>query len=136
MKLSVIGTGYLGAVHAAAMASLGFDVVGVDVDPGRIDRLRAGSAPFDEPEFDALLAQVMATGHLTWSVDYADLADADFLCVGTPQRRGSHAADLRYVWDAVEALIPTCGRIRSSPASRRCPSARPRPSKVASAVRN
>lgn len=108
MKLSVIGTGYLGAVHAAAMASLGFDVVGVDVDPGRIDRLRAGSAPFYEPEFDALLAQVMATGHLTWSVDYADLADADvhFLCVGTPQRRGSHAADLRYVWDAVEALIP------------------------------
>lgn len=108
MKLSVIGAGYLGAVHAAAMASLGFDVVALDVDPRRIDHLRAGRAPFFEPGFDALLDEVMPTGRLTWTTDYADVADADvhFLCVGTPQRRGSHAADLSYIWAAVESLLP------------------------------
>lgn len=107
MKLSVIGAGYLGAVHAAAMASLGFEVAAVDVDAGRIDHLRAGRAPFFEPGFDDLLAEVMPTGRLVWTTDYAEVAKADvhFLCVGTPQRRGSHAADLRYVWAAVDSLL-------------------------------
>lgn len=108
MKLAVIGAGYLGAVQATAMASLGFEVVAVDVDPGRIEALRAGRAPFFEPGFDEMLGDVMATGRLRWTLDYADLADADvhFLCVGTPQKRGSHAADLRFVWAAVEAVLP------------------------------
>ena len=108
MKLSVIGTGYLGAVHAAAMASLGFDVVGVDVDVARTEALAAGRAPFFEPGFDELLAQVMARGSVRWTTDFADIADAQvhFLCVGTPQRQGSHAADLRFVWSAVEAMTP------------------------------
>ncbi|MCB9411243.1 MAG: UDP-glucose/GDP-mannose dehydrogenase family protein [Actinobacteria bacterium] len=108
MKLSVIGVGYLGAVHAASMASLGFEVVGVDVDHAKLDALRAGKAPFYEPGFDELLAEVMPTGRLTWTDDYAAIADADvhFVCVGTPQRRGSHSADLRYVWAAVESMIP------------------------------
>ncbi|MCB0916090.1 MAG: UDP-glucose/GDP-mannose dehydrogenase family protein [Actinobacteria bacterium] len=108
MKLSVIGVGYLGAVHAASMASLGFEVVGVDVDLAKLDALRAGKAPFYEPGFDELLAEVMPTGRLTWTDDYAAIADADvhFVCVGTPQRRGSHSADLRYVWAAVESMIP------------------------------
>ncbi len=108
MKLSVIGTGYLGAVHAAAMASLGFDVVGVDVDPDRIRSLAGGLAPFYEPDFDGLLERVAAEGSLTWSTDYDAIADADvhFLCVGTPQQVESNAADLRFIWAAVTALLP------------------------------
>ena len=108
LKLSVIGAGYLGAVHAAAMASLGFDVVAVDVDEARIASLAAGAAPFFEPGFDDLLAEVMPTGRLTWTTDYSQLADVDvhFLCVGTPQHRGAKGADLTYVWAAVAALLP------------------------------
>ena len=108
LKLSVIGTGYLGSVHAAAMASLGFDVVAVDVDEARIATLAAGEAPFYEPGFEDLLAEVMPTGRLVWTTDYSQLADADvhFLCVGTPQHRGSKSANLAYVWAAVDALMP------------------------------
>lgn len=108
MLLSVIGTGYLGAVHAAAMASLGFDVVAVDVDAKKIDQLRAGQAPFYEPGFDELLAEVMPTGRLRWTTDFDELADAQvhFICVGTPQRRGRHSADLTFVHQAVADLIP------------------------------
>ena len=108
LKLSVIGAGYLGAVHAAAMASLGFDVVAVDVDADRIATLAAGRAPFFEPGFDELLAEVMPTGRLSWTTDYAALAEADvhFLCVGTPQHRGAKGANLEYVWAAVAALMP------------------------------
>ena len=107
MKLSVIGAGYLGAVHAT-MASLGFQTVGLDVDPERIDALGAGKAPFFEPGFDELLGEVTESGQLSWTLDYAELDDVDvhFLCVGTPQNPESHAADLSYVWAAVEALLP------------------------------
>ncbi|MFM2437537.1 MAG: hypothetical protein RLZ55_348 [Actinomycetota bacterium] len=107
MKLSVIGAGYLGAVHAASMAKLGFDVVAVDVDAARIAALASGRAPFFEPGFDELLVEV-GGDRLRWTTDYAEVVDADihFLCVGTPQRRGSHAADLTYVWAAVDSLIP------------------------------
>lgn len=106
MRLSVVGTGYLGAVHAAAMASLGFDVVAVDVDARKIATLQAGQVPFFEPGFEELLAEVARGGHLRWTTDMAEIADADvhFLCVGTPQRRGGHAADLSYVWSAVQAM--------------------------------
>jgi UDPglucose 6-dehydrogenase len=108
VKLSVIGIGYLGAVHATSMASLGFEVVGVDVDLGKVEALRAGKTPFFEPHFDDVLAEVMPTGRLTWSIDYSEIADADvhFICVGTPQQPGSHAADLRHIWAAVESMIP------------------------------
>ena len=108
MKLSVIGAGYLGAVHATSMASLGFQTVGLDVDPERIDALGAGKAPFFEPGFDELLGEVTESGQLSWTLDYAELDDVDvhFLCVGTPQNPESHAADLSYVWAAVEALLP------------------------------
>lgn len=108
MKLSVIGAGYLGAVHATAMASLGFEVVGVDVDETKIDSLKNAQAPFYEPGFDDLLAETTSGANLSWSNEYADLADADvhFLCVGTPQKRGSHQADLTYVFAAVSALLP------------------------------
>lgn len=108
MKISVIGTGYLGAVHSVAMAHLGFDVVGVDVDRRKIQSLRDGVAPFYEPGFNSLLAQANSSGRLTWTRDYAELGDADlhFICVGTPQQSGAHAADLSHLWSAIKELRP------------------------------
>lgn len=108
MKLSVIGAGYLGAVHATAMASVGFEVVGIDVDAKKIDSLRSGTPPFFEPGFAELLTETMKSGRLTWSQDIADASQSDvhFVCVGTPQLPESHGADLQYVDAAVAALIP------------------------------
>ena len=108
MRLSVIGCGYLGAVHAAAMASLGHDVVGVDVDPSRIERLARGEAPFYEPDLDGLLTAGLESGRLRFTTDIAEAAGArvHFLAVGTPQQQGAHAADLTYVDAAISALIP------------------------------
>lgn len=108
MRLSVIGCGYLGAVHAAAMASIGHDVVGIDVDPDRIARLSAGVAPFFEPGLDALLAAGLASGRLRFSdrIDAAADATVHFIAVGTPQRRGGDAADLTFLDRAVESLLP------------------------------
>ncbi len=108
MRLSVIGCGYLGAVHAACMASLGHEVVGVDVDEAKVATLAAGRAPFYEPGLEDLLGEVAPTGLLRFTTDVAEAADADvhFLCVGTPQKQGEYAADLRYVDAAVEALLP------------------------------
>jgi UDPglucose 6-dehydrogenase len=103
VKISVIGCGYLGAVHAAGMAELGHDVVGIDVDQAKVDSLNAGKAPFYEPGFDELLGKVK--GSLRFSTDMADLADATvhFLAVGTPQGP-SGAADMTYVDEAVSNL--------------------------------
>lgn len=108
MKISVIGCGYLGAVHAACMARLGHDVVGIDVDERKVAALRAGTAPFYEPGLPELLDEVSATGRLTFSTDMADAAGADvhFICVGTPQTQGEFRADLRYVDAATSALRP------------------------------
>ena len=108
MKLSVIGCGYLGAVHAAAMAELGHEVIGIDVDPGKIEQLRAGRAPFYEPGLPEVLASASASGRLRFSTDIADAADATvhFVAVGTPQSRDGHAADLTYVDAAIDALLP------------------------------
>ncbi|WP_344249110.1 UDP-glucose/GDP-mannose dehydrogenase family protein [Isoptericola hypogeus] len=106
MKISVIGLGYLGAVHAASLASLGHDVVGIDVDEARVDALGAGKAPFFEPGLDELLTQVGGTGRLTVSTDLSQVAGArvHFVCVGTPQRTDGNAADLRFVDAALDAL--------------------------------
>ena len=108
MRMSVIGCGYLGAVHAAAMASIGHDVVGIDVDEGKVAALAAGTAPFFEPRLTELLTDGLASGRLRFSSRMADAAGADvhFLAVGTPQTAGGHAADLRYVDAAVEDLLP------------------------------
>ncbi|MFS0852338.1 UDP-glucose dehydrogenase family protein [Microbacterium sp. 179-I 3D4 NHS] len=108
MRMSVIGCGYLGAVHAAAMASLGHDVVGIDVDETRIAMLSRGEAPFFEPRLGELLAEGIASGRLRFRTEMADAAGADvhFLAVGTPQLPGGHAADLRFVDAAVDALLP------------------------------
>jgi len=108
--ISVIGCGYLGAVHAASMASLGHDVIGIDVDARRVEKLARGEAPFFEPGLDELLTATIATGRLRFSHDMADIAAAQvhFLAVGTPQSE-SGAADLRYVDAAVAAAIPYLG---------------------------
>ena len=110
LKVSVIGTGYLGATHAACMSSLGFEVIGVDVDASKIALLNAGKVPFYEPELEDLLQQEIATGRLTFSTDFNAIADADvhFICVGTPQLEGSLAADLKYVDAALDAVATVC----------------------------
>jgi UDPglucose 6-dehydrogenase len=107
VKISVIGCGYLGAVHAASMAELGHDVVGIDVDADKVAALADARAPFYEPGFEELLSRTLASGRLRFSADMADAAGAKvhFLCVGTPQKRGEYAADLRYVEAASESLL-------------------------------
>lgn len=107
MKISVIGCGYLGAVHAASMAELGHEVVGVDTDLAKIESLSAGRAPFFEPNLPELLERTLASGRLSFTTDFADAADAQvhFLCVGTPQKRGEYAADLAYVDGAFTSLL-------------------------------
>ena len=108
MKISVIGCGYLGAVHAACMADLGHEVVGVDVDAAKVALLAAGRPPFYEPGLPELLAKAMATGRLTFSTDVSTIAGArvHFVAVGTPQLNDSYAADMRYVNAAIDAIVP------------------------------
>ncbi|MEK6342580.1 MAG: UDP-glucose/GDP-mannose dehydrogenase family protein [Curtobacterium sp.] len=107
MRISVIGCGYLGAVHAASMAKLGHDVVAVDVDPAKIERLAAGEAPFFEPGLPEILAEALASGRIRFTTDMAEVAGATvhFLAVGTPQGP-TGAADLTYVDAAVASLTP------------------------------
>jgi UDPglucose 6-dehydrogenase len=106
LKLSVIGTGYLGATHAACMASLGFEVIGFDTEVSKIDLLSKGKVPFYEPELEELLSEQIKSGRLTFTSQVAELADADvhFICVGTPQIKNGNAADLTYVNSALESI--------------------------------
>jgi UDPglucose 6-dehydrogenase len=107
MRISVIGTGYLGAVHAACMASLGHEVVGYDPDPAKVEALSRGISPFFEPEFEKLLESALATGQLRFTglaEDAVRGAKLHFICVGTPQQSGSDAADLRCVNAAVQTV--------------------------------
>ncbi|MBU4466188.1 MAG: UDP-glucose/GDP-mannose dehydrogenase family protein, partial [Actinobacteria bacterium] len=108
MRISVIGCGYLGAVHAAAMAELGHDVVGVDVDPVKLAALTRGEAPFFEPGLPELLIAAGATGRLRFTDDISAVRGSrvHFVAVGTPQLKGSNAADLRFVDAAIEQLLP------------------------------
>jgi UDPglucose 6-dehydrogenase len=106
MRISVIGCGYLGAVHAAAMAELGHDVVGIDVDEAKIALLSAGRPPFFEPGLPEILASSVASGRLRFTTDISAAAEADvhFVAVGTPQSADSYAADLRFVDAAFRSL--------------------------------
>ncbi|GAB3405562.1 UDP-glucose/GDP-mannose dehydrogenase family protein [Schumannella luteola] len=108
MRISVIGCGYLGAVHAAAMASQGHDVIGIDVDPVRLGALREGRVPFHEPGLEQLLSEGMSAGRLRFSTEIADAATAQvhFVAVNTPQRLGGDEADLGYVEAALRSLAP------------------------------
>src|SRR5829696_8124719 len=107
MRIAVIGCGYLGAVHAASMAELGHDVIGIDVDEPKIQSLQQAKAPFYEPGFEELLGTSLKSGRLRFSTRMADAAGSSiyFVCVGTPQKRGEYAADLRYVEAAAESLL-------------------------------
>jgi len=108
LKISVIGCGYLGAVHAAAMASLGHEVTGVDVDTEKVEALTSGRPPFYEPGLSELLVKAQERGKLEFTTDISRAADATvhFVCVGTPQKPGEFAADVTYVDAAVESLHP------------------------------
>ena len=107
MRISVIGCGYLGAVHAACMASLGHQVIGLDVDEAKVASLNSGVPPFYEPGFAELLDEQLAGGRLEFTTDPGRIAQAQihFIAVGTPQLAGRYAADLSYVRAAVQTLI-------------------------------
>jgi UDPglucose 6-dehydrogenase len=106
-RLTVIGTGYLGATHAAAMAELGFEVLGVDVNPDKIERLSRGVLPFHEPDLPELLTKHLASGRLKFTTSIAEagaFGDIHFVAVGTPQKEGEGGADMTYVDEAVKGI--------------------------------
>ncbi|MGW8064556.1 UDP-glucose dehydrogenase family protein [Streptomyces ziwulingensis] len=114
LKITVIGTGYLGATHAAAMAELGFEVLGLDVVTEKIEMLQRGRVPMYEPGLEELLGRHVAgiegsTGRLRFTTDFAEAAafgDVHFLCVNTPQKHGEYACDMSYVDAALASLAP------------------------------
>lgn len=112
-KISVFGTGYLGATHAAGMAELGHEVIGVDIDAAKIDLLRRGEVPFYEPGLGEVLRRHVDSGRLRFTTDAreaAEFADVHFIGVGTPQKEGEYAADMRHVDDVIETLGPLLTR--------------------------
>ncbi|WP_256105308.1 UDP-glucose/GDP-mannose dehydrogenase family protein [Streptomyces sp. ODS05-4] len=114
LRITVIGTGYLGATHAAAMAELGFEVLGLDVAQEKIDTLQAGRVPMYEPGLEELLRRHVAgiegsSGRLRFTTSYeevADFGDVHFVCVNTPQKHGEYGCDMRFVDAAFGALAP------------------------------
>lgn len=109
MRITVFGTGYLGATHAACMAELGHEVLGVDIDESKLRKLESGEVPFWEPGLREVLQRNMAAGRLRFTSSYeqaAEFAEVHFLGVGTPQKRGEYAADMTYVDAVVETLAP------------------------------
>jgi UDPglucose 6-dehydrogenase len=118
LNLTVIGTGYLGATHAAAMAELGFEVLAFDIDPAKTETLATGHGPMFEPGLDELLTRHVAglpgsTGRLRFTTSWqelADFGDVHFVCVNTPQKRGEYACDMSYVESAFDALAPLLER--------------------------
>lgn len=112
-SVAVFGTGYLGATHAACMAELGHQVLGVDVDESKLAKLAAGEVPFYEPGLDEVLQRNIAAGRLRFTSSYeeaAEFADIHFIGVGTPQKKGEFAADLTYVDAVIDRLAPLLTR--------------------------
>lgn len=111
--MAVFGTGYLGATHAACMAELGHEVIGVDVDPAKLAKLAAGEVPFFEPGLAEVLKKHVDTGRLRFTSSYeeaAEFADIHFIGVSTPQRRGEFAADVTFVDSVATTLAPLLTR--------------------------
>ena len=108
----MVGAGYVGLVSAACFSEFGIEVTCVDIDPERVARLRAGEVPIYEPGLDALMARNAAAGRLAFSLDLDGAADADavFIAVGTPSRRGDGHADMRYVFAAAERIARALAR--------------------------
>ncbi len=114
LRITVIGTGYLGATHAAAMAELGFEVLGLDVVPEKIELLATGRVPMYEPGLEEMLQRHVAgiegsTGRLRFTTSWEEVAefgDVHFVCVNTPQKHGEYACDMSYVDSAFDSLAP------------------------------
>ncbi|RVT83502.1 UDP-glucose/GDP-mannose dehydrogenase family protein [Rhodobacteraceae bacterium CCMM004] len=107
MRIAMIGTGYVGLVSGVCFSDFGHDVVCVDTDPAKIARLTAGEVPIYEPGLEALMARNVAAGRLRFTGDLAEAlagAEAVFIAVGTPTRRGDGHADLQYVMAAADAI--------------------------------
>jgi UDPglucose 6-dehydrogenase len=108
-RLSVLGTGYLGATHAVCMAEMGYEVLGMDVDPAKIAKLSNGEVPFFEPGLEPLLRKNIESGRLRFTTSYEEagrFADVHFICVGTPQKKGEYAADMTYVNAVTHGILP------------------------------
>jgi UDPglucose 6-dehydrogenase len=109
LRITVIGTGYLGLTHAVCMAELGHDVLAIDVNEEKIAKAARGELPFYEPGLEPLLRKNLEAGRLRFTSDWAEIGEfgqVHFLCVGTPQVKGAHAADLSYVYGAADSLAP------------------------------
>ena len=107
MRITMIGSGYVGLVSGACFADFGHDVICVDKDESKIAALKAGRMPIYEPGLEALVASNVAAGRLTFTTDLAASVagvDAIFIAVGTPSRRGDGHADLSYVFAATEDI--------------------------------
>ncbi|WP_329090389.1 MULTISPECIES: UDP-glucose dehydrogenase family protein [unclassified Streptosporangium] len=112
-RLTMVGTGYLGATTSACMAELGFEVLSLDVDAEKIARLQAGDLPIYEPGLQEVLRRNLANGRLRFTTSYEEAAafgDVHFLCLGTPQKPGEYAADVSYLDAAIESLAPHLDR--------------------------
>src|SRR5215469_7125253 len=113
LRLTVFGTGYLGITHAACMSSLGFEVLGVDTDAGKVAKLSAGLTPIYEPGLSELLQAETGSGRLRFTTSYehaASFGEVHFICTGTPQLADGGQADLSQVWSCVTTLAPLLGR--------------------------
>jgi UDPglucose 6-dehydrogenase len=114
LRVSVIGTGYLGLTHAVCMADLGHEVLAIDVDAEKIAKAARGETPFFEPGLEPLLRKNLDAGRLRFTGSFAEVgefADVHFICVGTPQvKDGGGNADLTYVFSAADALAPHLNR--------------------------
>lgn len=113
MRISVIGTGYLGAVHATCMAELGHEVLGVDNDATKVASLANGIVPFFEPGLADMLVSNINAGRLRFGSSLAEaarFADVHFICVGTPQISGAMGADLSSIEAVIEGLAPNLSR--------------------------
>ena len=109
MRVAMIGTGYVGLVSGACFADFGHEVVCLDKDEDKIERLRAGQMPIYEPGLAVMVARNVEAGRLSFDVSDPDAvrqADAIFIAVGTPSRRGDGYADLTYVYAAAEEIAP------------------------------
>ena len=113
MRVTAIGIGYLGLTHAVCMADLGHQVLAIDVDTEKVEKAARGETPFFEPGLEPLLRKNIEAGRLRFTTSFQEIgefADVHFLCVGTPQKPGETAADLSYVYGAVDALAPHLSR--------------------------
>jgi nucleotide sugar dehydrogenase len=113
LRLTVLGAGYLGITHAACMASLGFEVLGIDIDARKVDQLNAGQLPIYEPGLRELLHSGLDSGRLAFTTSYPRIAafgDVHFICAGTPPQPGGHHADLSQVYGCMAVLAPLLDR--------------------------